>query len=141
MAWWAWLVTGFALLALEVVTITFGVMFFGISAVVIGLLLWTGVHLEPWLQWLLFSAISVISLALFRRPLMERWQVNQPKKLDTMIGEDAIASEDIPIGGHGKAELRGSTWTARNVGSEPLMRGQRVIVAQVDGIVLHLQSK
>lgn len=141
MPWWAWLVTGFVLLVFEVVTVTFGVMFFGVSAIVVGIVLWAGVHIEPWLQWLLFSALSVISLALFRRPLMERFQMNKPTALDTMLGEEAVAAEDIPAGGQGKAELRGSVWSARNVGEQPLLRGQRGIVAQVEGITLFLQPK
>ena len=141
MAWWAWLVTGLVLLALEVVTITFGMMFFGISAILLGILLWAGVEMAPWLQWLLFSAISVVSLAFFRRPLMERWQVNKPRALDTMVGEQAVASTDIRAGEQGKAELRGTTWTVVNVGTAPILRGQRGVVAATDGIVLHLQAK
>jgi len=141
MAWWAWLVTGFVLLAVEVMTVTFGIMFFGISAILLGMLLWAGVDLAPWLQWLLFSAISVVSLAFFRRPLMARWKVNEPKAIDTMVGEQAIARDDIPAGEKGKAELRGTTWTVVNVGEAPILRGQHGVVAGTDGIVLHLQAK
>lgn len=141
MPWWAWLVTGFLLLGVEVLTVTFGVMFFGVSAIVLGFMLWAGVRMDPWLQWLLFSTLSVISLALFRRPLMQRWKVNESRELDTMVGEHAIATEDIPALGAGKAELRGSVWNVRNASEKPVLRGQKAVVAAVDGITLVVEGR
>ncbi len=57
-----------------------------------------------------------------------------------MIGAQAIATEDILVAGLGKAEMRGTTWSARNVGETALARGQRCVVAGIEGLVLHIKA-
>ena len=44
--------------------------------------------------------------------------------------------EDIAVDAVGKAELRGTTWNARNVGDKLLTRAQRCRVRRVDGLTL-----
>ncbi len=39
-----------------------------------------------------------------------------------MVGEFAIALELLAVGEIGKVELRGTTWTAKNVGTTPLSK-------------------
>ena len=136
MAWWAWLLIGFMLVAAEVVSTGLFLLFFGISALIVGALVAGGLINPAWVQWLLFSVIAAVSVALFRKPLMLRLKLNQRKDQDTMIGETARASEDIPANAQGKAELRGSTWMARNAGAAPILRGQICKVERVEGIVL-----
>lgn len=142
MAWWLWLVLGLALLGLEILTPGgFYVLFFGIGALVAGAL--AGLAGGPvWLQWLLFSAISLGSLALFRPPLVRalgRGAKSAP--IDTLEGEVATPIDDIAPGAVGRAELRGTTWTARNADDRPLGRGQRCRVARVDGLMLIIRAE
>ena len=61
--------------------------------------------------------------------------------VDSLIGEVAVPLEDLAPGAVGEAELRGSAWTAKNVDARPLARGERSIVAQVDGLVLSLRGQ
>ena len=61
--------------------------------------------------------------------------------VDSLVGEVAVPLEDLAPGAVGKAELRGSAWTAKNVDARPLARGERSIVAQVDGLVLSLRAQ
>jgi membrane protein implicated in regulation of membrane protease activity len=143
MAWWVWLLLGLFLLVGELLTPGgFYIVFFGVGAVVVGILAfmdWAG---PPWLQWLLFSVISVVSLALFRRPLLKRLEKAAPKHdVDSLVGEAAAALEGIPAGAIGKAEMRGTSWTARNVGSGALARGQRCKVERVEGLMLFVRSE
>ena len=71
MYWWLWLVLGLLLLGLEALTPGgFYVLFFGVGALVVGTLVGLGASGPVWLQWLLFSAISVVSLLLFRPYLL-----------------------------------------------------------------------
>ena len=66
------------------------------------------------MQWLLFSVLSIVSLALFRRPLVERFNVRGTRlsdEIDALQGEVAIAIGDLAPGAIGKAELRGTQWT------------------------------
>ncbi|MGZ7030612.1 MAG: NfeD family protein, partial [Thermoanaerobaculia bacterium] len=61
--------------------------------------------------------------------------------VDTMIGEEAITTDEIAPGATGRADLRGSTWSARNVGETPLAKGQRCTVERIDGLLLHIRAK
>jgi membrane protein implicated in regulation of membrane protease activity len=88
-----------------------------------------------------FLALSVVSLKLFRRPVLERFQASIPSgKVDSMEGEMAVALEDIPSGGYGKAELRGSAWNAHNTSGQAIARQQRVRVVKVDGLTLQVRG-
>jgi membrane protein implicated in regulation of membrane protease activity len=61
--------------------------------------------------------------------------------VDSLVGESAIVLEDIPPGGVGKAELRGTSWNARNVAKLPLAKAQRCIVKSVEGLTLWIQPE
>jgi membrane protein implicated in regulation of membrane protease activity len=144
MAWWLWLVLGLLLLSGEVVTPGgFYVLFFGLAALLVGGLVWLGAAGPEWVQWLLFSALSVVSLLALRGPLLRRIvpQQREAVAVDTLVGELAVALEDLAPGAIGKAELRGTAWTARNAGTRPLARGERARVEHVDGLTLTLRER
>ena len=141
MIWWAWLVAGLILFALEAMSAGFYLVFFGVGAVVVGLLDLVGWHLSLLLQGLLFVAISVVALALFRKPLLAKFQKGIPThKVDSLAGQMAKALEDIPVGARGTAELRGSAWTAENIGVVPILRDARCHVDRVEGLTLYLRG-
>jgi hypothetical protein len=77
MYWWLWLVLGLVLVGLEILTPGgFYVIFFGIGALVVGTLVGLGVSGPVWFQWLLFSALSLVALFVFR-PYLVRWTRSQ----------------------------------------------------------------
>jgi len=100
-----------------------------------------GLIATAWIQWALFTAMAIVALRLFRRPLLARIQVREKDDVDSLIGEVAVAAADIPPGGHGRAELRGTTWSARNVGPTPLRAGQRSRVVAVHGLTIDILSE
>jgi membrane protein implicated in regulation of membrane protease activity len=142
LAWWMWMIAGIALLGIEVLTPGgFFTLFFGAGALVVGLLGLIGWQPSVPVQGLVFLAVSIISLLLFRKPLVERFQKSIPKgQVDSLIGETAVAMEEIPAGGMGKAELRGSAWSARNLGDQPIQLKQRVRVVRIDGLTLDVRA-
>lgn len=141
-AWWMWLLAGIALLVVEMLTPGgFFTLFFGAGALVVGLLGLLGWQPGIPVQGLLFLAVSVASLLFFRKPLMERFQRSIPhRQVDSLVGETAVALEEIPAGGMGKAELRGSSWSARNLGDAPIQHKQRVRVERIDGLTLDVRA-
>lgn len=143
MIWWAWVVLGLLLLVLEMAVPGLFLLFFGVAGLVVGILTYLGLAGPEWLQWLMFSVISVVSLLLFREPLMRKLgQREAPARdVDTMIGEVAIASGDIPIDGTGKAEMRGASWNVRNTAEQIVTRGQRCRVIAVDGLQLLIKPE
>ena len=142
MTWWVWLVAGLIFFALEAASAGgFYLVFFGAGAVVVGLLDLAGLHLSELPAGLLFVAISVIALLLFRKPLLARFQRGIPTgKVDGLAGQMAKALEDIPVGGRGTAELRGSSWSAENIGTAPISRDARCHVDRVEGLTLYLRG-
>ena len=109
---------GLLLLVAEVATPGgFFVIFFGAGAILVGAAAALGWSGPAWAEWLAFSVLSVALLALFRRPLMRRFNLNTSKPVDRLESESAVVTETVAPGGQGKAELRGTPWAARTSGS------------------------
>jgi membrane protein implicated in regulation of membrane protease activity len=144
MPWWLWILLGFALLAGEMLTPGgFYFLFFGVSAMVVGGLVWAHLGGPAWLQWMLFSLIAIVCLVPLRGRFV-RWlgAGEEPgRTIDTLVGEVAVLLDDLAPGVVGKAELRGTAWTARNGGERPLRKGERGRVVRVDGLTLWLQAE
>lgn len=144
MAWWYWVLMGLGLLGLEILTPGgFYLLFFGLAALAVGGLAGLGAAEPTWLQWLLFSALSIVSLLFFRNPLLARIKSVERRgpAVDTMVGEVAVPLDDLAPGGTGKAELRGAAWTVHNAGPDGITKGQRSRVERVDGLTLWIRAE
>jgi membrane protein implicated in regulation of membrane protease activity len=143
MSWWHWIVVGMILIALEMAASGgFYVIFFGIAAIAIGILHALDLAGPLWFQILLFSAVSIASLLFFRRPLLRWMSLDGPgKDVDSLVGQTAIPLEDIEPGAVGRAELRGTVWTARNRAAAALRKGQRCTVIAVDRLMIFLEPE
>jgi membrane protein implicated in regulation of membrane protease activity len=142
MTWWLWIALGLVLAAIELATPGgIFIIFFGIGALVVGALALTGVVTETWMQWLLFPIVAVVSLRLFRQPLLGRLRARGGDDVDSLVGEVATPASDIAPGGHGRAELRGSTWHVRNVAAVAVATGQRCRVVGVQGLMLDIRPE
>ena len=140
MAWWIWLLIGFVILGLELVSTTLHVGFFAAGAFAVALLLLFGWDGPLWQQLLLSTAISIVTFLVFRPMVVRRLRLHQTPPVDQLVGEEAVAIEEIAAQGRGRAELRGSTWSAFNVGNTPLGPGQRCRVERVEGLLLHVSA-
>jgi membrane protein implicated in regulation of membrane protease activity len=143
MSWWAWLLFGIALLAGELLTPGgFYLLFFGLGALAVGAVGSAGIALPGSVQWLLFTALSVIATLLFRKPLLARLQKRAPAgRADELTGEIAAPREAIAPGAVGSAELRGTVWAARNGSSQAIAAGQRCRVVRIDGLQIVLEPE
>lgn len=142
MPWWGWLALGAMLLGGEIAVQTdFWLVTVGAAAIVMGLVL-PPIDDPPraWIQWIAFAVIAVAFNALFRRRLHERFVGTPPGLAPELVGESGIALAVIEPGAEGPVELRGTTWEARNVGSEPLAARARVQVTAVRGIQLEVRG-
>ena len=141
MEWWLWIVAGCILLAVEIsLSGDFYIFFFGIGAIITGILAALGWSGPDWSQWLLFSAISIITLLSLRQRLIKT--ITPLKKpIDSMVGEFGTALEEISGGKTGRLEYRGSSWTAQNIGSNTVNQGQRCKIESVSGLTLHVRAE
>ena len=144
MEWWLWAALGLLLAVGEVLTPGgFFVIFFGLAGLVVALLTLVGLGGALWFQILLFSIFSVVSLLLFRNPLL-RWMARHTRPtvvVDSLIGEIAVASTAMPPGAVGQAQLHGSTWNARNGSQAPVAAGGRCRVTRVEGLVIWIEPE
>lgn len=142
MTWWIWLAGGFVLLVLELATPSgFFIMFFGVGAILTGVLASLDLVATPPLQWLVFTVLSVGSLLLFRGKVLARVEPHQRPPVDSMVGEIATPLADIEAGAVGRVTLRGSSWEARNEGSTALAANQRCRVKHVSGLQLGIVAE
>ena len=137
MEWWMWLAAGLVLVVAELATPGgFVIIFFGIAALVVGVLGLLGVATSTTLQFLLFSVLSVGSLAILRGRLQSKLRTPSSAAVDSLVGDLAIPQERLSPGVVGRVEVRGSSWSARNTSSVTLDAGQRARVTGVDGLTL-----
>ena len=143
MGWWIWILGGLALLALEIV-IPGGIifLFFGVAALIVGVLVALGLGGPLWFQWLLFSVLSIVSMLTLRRPILRRLQINldETDTIDNFRGERVRVAEELQPGAEGKGEFRGTHWTVENVGDTVLAADSSAIVERVEGLRLFIRS-
>jgi inner membrane protein len=142
MTWWWWVLAGFGLAMMEFVTPGgFVAAFFAAGAIAVGLIS-AVVPLPAWMQWALFSVVSIASLLGLRGRLRGRLSPSpDAQEMGDLVGGLAIAGEDLAPKAFGKGECRGAQWTLKNVGREALKSGQRCRVEQVDGLTLMVRAE
>lgn len=104
---------------------------------VVGGLVAMGLLVNLALQWLVMVVLAVVFVLLFRKPILEKFASKKTShKVDTMVGERAVASQDILPQDYGQVELRGTTWKARNIGNEIIPSGKFCRVESVSELEL-----
>jgi len=138
MAWYVWMVMGLALLVGEIVLAgSFFLLFFGVGAILVGLIVAAVPGLDIAVQWGLFSVVSVILLLGFRKRLAVGGASGSDA--DSLVGVRGKASAAIPPGEIGQGEVRGSPWRVRNVGATIAAAGDEFVVKAVSGITLDIE--
>lgn len=135
---------GIACMVIEVhLTQDFTLFCVGVAAFIVMAVAAFAVDLPFWSHWLLFSALSVAVLLTVPKTLLGRLRPHRGRDadFDYLLGEVATPSEDLAANGVGKAELRGSVWTVRNVEPTNLNKGQRCRVTRIDGLTLWIKAE
>lgn len=115
--------------------------FFGVGAIIVGILAGFNVAGPVWFQIIVFTGLSLITFWLFRQRLLQSTHLDSPDEVDTLIGQTAVVTEEIPSRGIGKAEMRGTSWTAHNISKQSLVRGQRCRVERVEGLTIYVRAE
>jgi membrane protein implicated in regulation of membrane protease activity len=140
MAWWIWILVGIALLLVEMATPGgLFALFFGAGAIVTGGLAVLG--FGPIVQWIAFTVVSLVLVGTVRKPIQARLARRGGPPVAELVGEEAVVLEDIAAGATGRAELRGTPWSARVASGIPLRAGQRCRVERVEGLTLWLRGE
>ncbi|MGB5276264.1 MAG: NfeD family protein [Gammaproteobacteria bacterium] len=135
-----WLMFGFIMLALEVVTgFTTGVFLFGgLGALTTGLLMSFGMLPVTWIAGVSCTGISSgIATLLLWKPL-KKLQGDRPAGKDNssdLVGHEFVVDSDIAINKPGATKYSGITWKVeidKEAGVDTIEAGQRVSVTSVE---------
>jgi membrane protein implicated in regulation of membrane protease activity len=138
-----WILLGFAIMSMELFAPGFILVFFGLGAVVTGLLL-LFLPLGVNTQLVLFSVISVVLLVSFRKMAQGYFigrvsNKNPTGTMEVFSGETAVVTEDIiPNSPHGKVEFHGTSWNAD--AETEIKKGIKVAVLERRNLTLKVKT-
>ena len=142
MPWWGWIGIGMLLLAAElfIIEADFYLVFLGVAAALTGLLGLAVPGMPAWLQWLAFAVLALVLMVLFRKRVYRLLRREVADLPNDMLREQVSLPQGLPVGSSCRVELRGSTWTAHNVGTGPIAPGGAARVVGVEGITLKVEA-
>ncbi len=136
-----WFVVGLALALAEMAAPGVILIFFGLGAWIVALTTWAGLTPGLQSQLLVFALASTACLVGLRRWIKNHFyghvsDVQDPDvNLDEFTGRPVEVVEDLEPGrSDGRVEFKGASWRARS--SQPIARGARAVIEEVDGLVL-----
>ncbi len=140
MPWWGWMIFGALLLGSELLVVDAGfyLVFIGIAAIITGLVELSGVGLEPWVQWMLFSVVALIMMVLFRKKLYAWLRGSGVGYVTGPAGEIVTIEQTLAPGEKGRLSFRGTEWTVANGSDQVFDPGQHVQISSVEGLTLKL---
>lgn len=136
--WWLWLTLGGLLLAAEMLGTSGYLLWSGVAAVLVGLLVWL-VPL-PW-EWqgLSFAALTILAALWWYRWLKHRDQQHPPSMLNQrgqqMIGRQLTLDAGL-VNGFGHVRIGDGNWRVQ--ADEDLPAGTQITVVAVEGITLRI---
>jgi len=108
-----WLAAGVILILLEFTILpAAGMLFAGIAALLVGILLEAGFINGIQTPWIIFLASTCLLAALFYKPL-KNFRTNKNSEYKDMVGEEATLLEDLEIGKTGSVKWSGTTMKAK----------------------------
>jgi membrane protein implicated in regulation of membrane protease activity len=133
---WHWLVLGVVLAIIEVFAPGAFFLWLGISAAIVGALLWLIPGLSWEIQVLIFAILSVASVVVARRYLtahpLKTDLPNLNRRGQQYVGRTFTLEEPV-VNGQGKIQVDDSTW---KITCDDCEAGTRVVISGVDGVVL-----
>jgi membrane protein implicated in regulation of membrane protease activity len=138
---WHWLVFGLALVTVEPFLPGTFFLWLGISAAVVGVLLWAVPALSFDLQVLAFAVLSIVTIVMSRRYL-KRHPIasDEPllnRRAEQYVGRTFTLEEPI-VNGRGRLRVDDTVW---RVQGEDCPAGVRVEVSGVEGTVLRVRAR
>ncbi len=139
--WW-WIALGIGLGALEMMIASSVLIWPGIAAIVMGIILWIAPGMQGALQIALYAALSIGTL-LAGRGYIRKFGDGEPNttlnnRTEQMVGHNAKVV-DFNLG-EGHIELNGLRWTAKWPEGQSAEVGQVVKIIAADGMSLQVEN-
>ena len=129
-----WLVLMVIFLVAEALTVSMVSLWFAAGAVVA--LLLSLLHLQVWVQVVLFFVVSGVLLACLR-PLVRRHVTPKitPTNVDAIVGTRGIVTAEIDnVCAAGQVKVNGMEWSARSTTGEIIPEGTLIRVERIEGV-------
>lgn len=137
---WIWLILGFGLIAAELLSGTFVILFFGIGAILTSALAFFNFGNSA-VQITFFAVVSTLSLLLFRKRFIKTQTPQEiQKSLSADIDNTVILSDPIPGFGEAMIAYQGTHWTAVNLEPLQIDAGTRVKIERTEGIKIFVRK-
>lgn len=139
-AYWIWLIVGVGLMALEVIAPGFFLIWLGLAALVVGVVVfWVQDMLWQW-QVALYAVTAVASVVIAWRYLrvhpIETEEPNLNLRTKNYVGQ-LVSLDAAIVNGRGRARLGDSVW---QVSGPDLPAGARVRITGADGTLLIVEK-
>lgn len=124
-AWVIWLIAAGILLVLEMMTLTFYLLWLSVGAAVAGLVAWIAPDAIV-LQVVAGSLVAIV-LTIFTKPLAKRLRASKGYEDagTELVGKQGVVVEPIEPGQYGIVKIGGDTWSATSnqvIGKDELVR-------------------
>ena len=129
-----WLVLMVVFLIVESQSVTMVSLWFAAGA--LGALIAELCGAEPWLQIVIFFAVSIVLLASLR-PIARKYFTPKIIKtnVDSVIGQTCLVTADIDnVTAQGQVKLGAMEWSARSTSGETIKAGTLVKVDKIEGV-------
>ena len=139
--WWIWMIIAAIFVVGEIFTMGFFLLWFGVGALVAGILALAGLSIG-W-QLAAFVVVSGVLFAVSRR-FAEKFSKKQPPGIgaDRFIGLEGVVLEEIDNQKDtGRVRLKKEEWRAESDSGEVIPEGTRVEVTRLDGTHLIVKIK
>ncbi len=136
---WHWLIIAVVMVIIEIVLPAAYFLWMGIAAFVIGLLLYAAPGIPALIQVIVFGALSVVAVFLYKRHQRnnpyKKDQPNLNRRGEQYIGRSFTLEEAI-VNGVGKIRVDDSTWKVKGI---DMPAGVKVRVISVDGTIFNIE--
>lgn len=128
-----WAVVGLLLLIAELATVSFILCFIGLGALIVAFTTWIGITSSFSSQLVVFSVSSLLLLLLLRKTAKKLFAGHADMPPD-YAGEKVKVIKEIPAGGEGAIQYRGSDWIAFSDTARVIPEGTVVQIEAIEGI-------
>jgi membrane protein implicated in regulation of membrane protease activity len=140
-AFWHWLIAAVVMIIIEMVLPAAYFLWMGISAFVVGLLLYAVPGIPLLIQVIIFGVLSIVSVYMYKRHQKMNPEVRDEPHLnrrgEQYIGRSFTLEEAI-VNGVGKVKVDDSTWKVRGT---DMPAGMKVRVMSVEGTVFNVEGE
>lgn len=134
-----WAIFGLILIILEVLTTSFFLLFFGVSALLVAGFKLIGLnHMNT--EILIFALGGVAGILVFRKKLLTSF-TSPTTEASVDNNKEITLSHAIAKGTEGKIEYQGTTWTALNPTNTDMPKGSKVLIEKTESTKLILKHK